>query len=116
MLQPTFFIPFKFSVLCSNHGVLLSKLYEFYLLGATTPALMHGSHQNSEVKRGWARVVLGWVTSWEVLVLHPTFFIPLKFSVLYSNHGVLLSKLYEFYLLGATTPILMHPIPAEVRS
>src|SRR3989337_2775881 len=29
-----------------------------------------GSHQNSEVKRAWARVVLGWVTSWEVLVLH----------------------------------------------
>ncbi|KAF1885763.1 hypothetical protein Lal_00008501 [Lupinus albus] len=22
------------------------------------------------VKRAWARVVLGWVTSWEVLVLH----------------------------------------------
>src|SRR3954467_8041019 len=32
-----------------------------------------GSHQNSEVKRAWARVVLGWVTSWEVLVLHPSF-------------------------------------------
>src|SRR6185503_2302912 len=33
-----------------------------------------GSHQNSEVKRAWARVVLGWVTSWEVLVLHSFFF------------------------------------------
>src|SRR6185436_14970406 len=32
-----------------------------------------GSHQNSEVKRAWARVVLGWVTSWEVLVLHSFF-------------------------------------------
>src|SRR3954468_10853198 len=32
-----------------------------------------GSHQNSAVKRAWARVVLGWVTSWEVLVLHPSF-------------------------------------------
>ncbi|MED6215609.1 hypothetical protein PIB30_115475, partial [Stylosanthes scabra] len=31
---------------------------------------MHRIHQNSEVKRAWARVVLGWVTSWEVLVLH----------------------------------------------
>ncbi|MED6226420.1 hypothetical protein PIB30_103541, partial [Stylosanthes scabra] len=29
-----------------------------------------GSHQNSAVKRDWARVLLGWVTSWEVLVLH----------------------------------------------
>ena len=25
------------------------------------------------MKRVWARVVLGWVTSWEVLVLHPLF-------------------------------------------
>ncbi|MED6154574.1 hypothetical protein PIB30_113865, partial [Stylosanthes scabra] len=25
---------------------------------------------NATVKRAWARVVLGWVTSWEVLVLH----------------------------------------------
>jgi hypothetical protein len=28
-----------------------------------------GSHQNSVVKHAWARVVLGWVTSREVLVL-----------------------------------------------
>ena len=34
-----------------------------------------GSHQNSVVKRAWARVVLGWVTSWEVLVLHPSFWV-----------------------------------------
>ena len=33
-----------------------------------------GSHQNSEVKRAWARVVLGWVTSWEVFVLHSNIF------------------------------------------
>ncbi|MED6200902.1 hypothetical protein PIB30_089868 [Stylosanthes scabra] len=26
--------------------------------------------ENSSVKRAWARVVLGWVTSWEVLMLH----------------------------------------------
>ena len=32
-----------------------------------------GSHQNSTVKRAWARAVLRWVTSWEVLVLHPLF-------------------------------------------
>ena len=29
------------------------------------------SHQNSEVKRLWAKIILGWVTSREVLVLHP---------------------------------------------
>ncbi|CAL8174831.1 unnamed protein product [Prunus armeniaca] len=40
-----------------------------------------GSHQNSEVKRVWARVVLGWVTSWEVLVLHPFFFAILTFRL-----------------------------------
>ena len=33
-----------------------------------------GSHQNSAVKRPWARIVLGWVTSREVLVLHPPSF------------------------------------------
>ena len=41
------------------------------LMGAFIPTLMHRIHQNSAVKRVWARVVLGWVTSWEVLVLHP---------------------------------------------
>ena len=40
-------------------------------MGAIIPSI--GSHQNSAVKRAWARVVLGWVTSWGVLVL-PTFF------------------------------------------
>ncbi|KAK9155979.1 hypothetical protein Sjap_003459 [Stephania japonica] len=36
----------------------------------TTELFQHegtGSHQNSAVKRAWPRVVLGWVTSWEVL-------------------------------------------------
>src|SRR6185437_1465663 len=39
-----------------------------------------GSHQNSEVKRAWARVVLGWATSWEVLVLHSFFFDFVRFD------------------------------------
>ena len=38
------------------------------MTGAIIPELMH-----SAVKRDWARVVLGWVTSWEVLVLHLSF-------------------------------------------
>ena len=29
----------------------------------------------------WARVVLGWVTSWEVLVLHPSFFVFFEFDL-----------------------------------
>jgi len=44
-------------------------------MGAIIPALMHRiPYQNSAVKRAWVRVVLGWVTSWEVLVLHPSFY------------------------------------------
>ncbi|KAH0728136.1 hypothetical protein KY284_004001 [Solanum tuberosum] len=31
-------------------------------MDAIIPALTHRIHQNSEVKRAWARVVLGWVT------------------------------------------------------
>ena len=30
---------------------------------------------NSAAKRAWARVVLGWVTSWELLVLHHSFYV-----------------------------------------
>ncbi|MED6179061.1 hypothetical protein PIB30_113582, partial [Stylosanthes scabra] len=46
-----------------------------------------GSHQNSAVKRAWAaRVVLGWVTSWEVLVLH-LFSVPLFLPVLPASLG-----------------------------
>ena len=40
------------------------------IAGAIIPALMFGSHQNSVVKCAWARVLLGRVTSWEVLVSH----------------------------------------------
>ena len=44
------------------------------LMGALIPALMHWIHHNSVVKCAWARVVLGWVNFWEVLMLHPFFF------------------------------------------
>ena len=40
-------------------------------MGAIIPALTHRIPQNCRVKRAWAREILGWVTSWEVLVLHP---------------------------------------------
>ena len=40
------------------------------LLGSPRVHQCTGFHQNSVVKRAWARVVLGWVTSREVLVLH----------------------------------------------
>ena len=34
---------------------------------------MRSYQHNSVVKRAWARVILGLVTSWEVLFLHPSF-------------------------------------------
>ena len=56
-------------------------IIEFGVLGLTDaiiPALTHRIHQNFEVKSAWARVVLGWVTPWEVLVFHPFLFFFLK--------------------------------------
>ncbi|GLJ57698.1 hypothetical protein SUGI_1363090 [Cryptomeria japonica] len=50
---------------------LLSTHCDKLITGAIIPALGTGSHQNSAVKRAWAGVVLGWVTSREVPVLHP---------------------------------------------
>ncbi|KAK8705001.1 hypothetical protein V6N13_048612 [Hibiscus sabdariffa] len=70
-----------------------SKFVTQEMTGAIIPALMHripselrrddGCDHTStnapdpirtpQLKRAWARVVLGWVTSWEVLVLHPYF-------------------------------------------
>ena len=56
----------------------LPLLYKYYV--PLEPAVMRSyqgyytrSHQNSEVKRLWAGIVLGWVTSREVPVLHPPF-------------------------------------------
>ncbi|KAK7321116.1 hypothetical protein VNO77_31341 [Canavalia gladiata] len=40
------------------------------ILGVDAKAPKRAPEQNSAVKRAWARVVLGWVTSWQVLVLH----------------------------------------------
>ncbi|KAK7321118.1 hypothetical protein VNO77_31352 [Canavalia gladiata] len=40
------------------------------ILGVAAKAPERAPEQNSAVKRAWARVVLGWVTSWELLVLH----------------------------------------------
>ncbi|KAI3681276.1 hypothetical protein L6452_36066 [Arctium lappa] len=44
-------------------------------LGSPPVAPLFGAENDSAVKRAWARVVLGWVTPWEVLVLHP-FLVP----------------------------------------
>ena len=46
-----------------------------------------GSHQNSAAKRPWARIVLPWVTRWEVLVSYP-------FCV--SAHGFSTSAAFSF--------------------
>ncbi|KAK7321119.1 hypothetical protein VNO77_31354 [Canavalia gladiata] len=47
-------------------------------LGSTSTS----TGRNSAVKRAWARVVLGWVTSWEVLVLHLLLFASVRLVLL----------------------------------
>jgi hypothetical protein len=49
--------------------------------------------QNSEVKHLWAIIVLGWVTSWEVPVLHPLF-LPHSFSSIHSFPNFFPSPIY----------------------
>ncbi len=44
------------------------------------------SHQNSEVKRLWAGIVLGWVTSREVPVLHPDSLLFFSFFFFFPLH------------------------------
>ncbi|KAF7834306.1 26S proteasome non-ATPase regulatory subunit 4-like [Senna tora] len=55
------------------------------------------------------RVVLGWVTSWEVLVLHPFFFFR-------TPYGDGIRGMYTRDMTGAIIPALMHRIPSELRS
>jgi hypothetical protein len=90
------------------------------LAGAIIPALMHRIPSELAVKRAWARVVLGWVTSREVLVLHPSPFL----------HGSAMDRVLSspppwlgdvrwrggggVILAGAIIPALMHRIPSEL--
>jgi hypothetical protein len=96
------------------------------LAGAIIPVLMHQIPSELAVKRAWARVVLGWVTSREVLVLHPT---PLLHGSVGSSAmdrallspppwlGDVHSRGGEGVILaGAIIPTLMHRIPSELRS
>ncbi|KAK8705013.1 hypothetical protein V6N13_048624 [Hibiscus sabdariffa] len=79
---------------------------------------------NSAAKRAWARVVLGWVTSWEVLVLHPYFwfgngrFSDIALVGAAFKDGVMhgSSKFVTQEMTGAIIPALIHRIPSELRS
>ncbi|KAF8060274.1 hypothetical protein N665_1221s0004, partial [Sinapis alba] len=53
-----------------NHQVGPTQIYS----ESPTKGIYRIESHNSAVKRAWARVVLGWVTSREVLVLHPFLF------------------------------------------
>ncbi|KAK8705018.1 hypothetical protein V6N13_048629 [Hibiscus sabdariffa] len=75
---------------------------------------------NSAVKRASARVVVGCVTSWEVLVLHPYFLFgngrfsdiaAYKDGVMYGS-----SKFVTQEITRAIIPAQMHRIPSELRS
>ena len=67
-----------------------------------------GSHQNSAAKRPWARIVLPWVTRWEVLVSYPTLL-----SAPFENCCFLSSTLTHY------TPPLFHKhynVPYRIHS
>ncbi|KAK8540333.1 hypothetical protein V6N12_046620 [Hibiscus sabdariffa] len=79
---------------------------------------------NSAVKRARTKVVLGWVTSWEVLVLHPYFWFgngrfsdialvgaAYKDGVMYGS-----SKFVTQEMTCAIIPALMHRILSELLS
>src|SRR6185295_19660744 len=73
-----------------------------------------GSHQNSKVKRAWARVVLGWVTSWEVLVLHPSF---CRFSdPIQSNDFFLTKEKHSYVGLAEIFLLIYYTRESEIRA
>ncbi|KAK8540339.1 hypothetical protein V6N12_046626 [Hibiscus sabdariffa] len=130
-----------------------SKFVTQEMTGAIIPALMHGIPSelrslaclgesstrmgdllgsrrvaplflNSAFKRAWARIVLGWVTSGEVLELHVYFWFgngrfsdialvgaAYKDGVMYGS-----SKFVTLEMTVAIIPALMHRIPSEIRS
>ena len=91
-------------------------------------------HQNSAIKRAWARVVLSCVTTWEVLVLHPFLFLffllvisissflakwqppPVRASSLGSCRPHVLNAICAHFMSSAIIPELMHQILSELRS
>ena len=78
-------------------GVVTADLYAMCRrLGVVRSYLGYyaGSHQNSAAKRPWARIVLPWVTRWEVLVSYPFCAFAYGFSI---------SGAFSF-VLGTRTP------------
>ncbi|KAK7350135.1 hypothetical protein VNO77_08285 [Canavalia gladiata] len=62
--------PFCVSRACSFGGAGWFPHPAAPILGVAAKATKQAPEQNSVVKHALARVVLGWVTSWEILVLH----------------------------------------------
>ena len=60
------------TVLKTYGGVRVKRIYRKTYFGCDHTST-NAPDQNSVVKRAWARVILGWVTPWEVLVLQPFF-------------------------------------------
>ncbi|KAK7350139.1 hypothetical protein VNO77_08294 [Canavalia gladiata] len=69
------------------------------ILGVAAKAPKRAPEQNSVVKRALARVVLGWVTSWEVLVLHLLLFASVGLVLLVGQAGFLTRRLRSLALL-----------------
>ena len=59
----------------SKHNINMTSTLYLYVM-RSYQGYYTRSHQNSEVKRLWAGIVLGWVTSREVPVLHPFLLLP----------------------------------------
>ena len=68
--------------------------------------------------RAWARVVLGWVTFWEVLLLHPLFAVRLNLGLpSLAEDRLPLSLLFFFYRGNLSVAILyIGPVAAGVRA
>ena len=58
----------------SRSGITSARLLPNFHVMRSYRGYYTRSHQNSAVKRLWAGIVLGWVTSREVPVLHPFYF------------------------------------------
>ncbi|KAK7350140.1 hypothetical protein VNO77_08296 [Canavalia gladiata] len=91
--------PFCVSRACSFGGAGWFPHLAAPILGVAAKAPKRAPEQNSVVKRALARVVLGWVTSWEILVLHLLLFASVRLVLLVGQASFLTRRLRSLALL-----------------
>ena len=79
------------------------------MTGAIIPALMHQIRSELPVKPAWVRIVLGWVTFWAVLVLHPSFWVFLGLTGYHSGLPLVVP-------MGTTFPIGIGTVRSSIRA